>query len=106
MYEVKEKKPTPAQIADHAARVKWNHETIEKLGLTVKKNNGQTKSITVLQGNYRIFHEWSAINGQWENFTFHLKLEAFLKAYVDHVLNFPGVTEQGVASIARFPSDW
>jgi len=98
--------PTARQIEEHAARIAWNAEMVNRLGLTIVKDSRQIKSITLTQGNMHFFHVWSSHGGQWTSFELHKQLENFLKAYMEYLLNFPGVTESGVGAAMRVLPTW
>lgn len=76
------------QIAEHSRRKLWNEAVLKFLGLTLEKQNGQTKSIRVLQGELRLFYEWSSIGGQETNYELHKKLEEFLVRYMNQLQVF------------------
>jgi len=99
-------KPTSKKITEHRLRMAWNEQAVKNLGLQISKEHNQIKTISVTQGNYNLFHAWSARGGQQENYDLHVKLEKFLKAYIEHVKNFPGANDMGTGDPIRFIPNW
>ncbi len=77
--------------AEHIKRRNSNLEIIRALGLRAVFDRSQVRSITIYQGDYCIYHEWSAITSQETHYSMHVALQKFLNEYKNHIESFPSL---------------
>ncbi len=69
----------------------WNEYVIEHLGLRCEKRTSQIYSITVYQGTFSIYHNWTSRREERVPIEMHSDLHGFLTEYMEHFFKLNGI---------------
>ena len=79
----------PVVIESHGKIKAWNEYVIQHLGLKlVKENRNDYKSVSVYQGTFCLYHNWTVNITRTTNAEMHKYLRQFLERYLEHFLGF------------------
>lgn len=83
----------PSVRENHANTVAWNEYVILHIGLQLKKENrSDYRSMSVFQGTFCLYHNWTVNIKPITNVEMHRYLKTYLESYLRHFETLPGVS--------------